>query len=156
MPIATPSRKWSYAYHESHILTWRFTKRQVGMPYECWLLQAAGNCCRGASTIRVKFPGSCWIRSCTSSVRVNTRGLPGDRHKGKKAYTSESSWHPSGPLIRGDALDAGRADTHRLLRLPPRAASHPSVLTPPLAGATAAPDTARPLSRSRHALRWSV
>src|SRR5215470_4924117 len=44
MPIATPSRKWSYAYHESHILTWRFTKRQVGMPYECWLLQAAGNC----------------------------------------------------------------------------------------------------------------
>ena len=23
--------------------------------------------------------------SCTSSVRVNTRGLPGDRHKGKKA-----------------------------------------------------------------------
>jgi hypothetical protein len=45
MPIATPSRKWSYAYHESHILTWRFTKRQVGMPYECWLLQAAGNCC---------------------------------------------------------------------------------------------------------------
>src|SRR5215831_17536934 len=44
MPIATPSRKWSFAYHESHILTWRFTKRQVGMPYECWLLQAAGNC----------------------------------------------------------------------------------------------------------------
>src|SRR5215471_5422900 len=44
MPIATPSRKWSYAYHERHILTWRFTKRQVGMPYECWLLQAAGNC----------------------------------------------------------------------------------------------------------------
>jgi hypothetical protein len=44
MPIATPSRKWTYAYHESHILTWRFTKRQVGMPYECWLLQAAGNC----------------------------------------------------------------------------------------------------------------
>ena len=24
-------------------------------------------------------------RSCTSSMRVNTRGLPGDRHKGKKA-----------------------------------------------------------------------
>jgi hypothetical protein len=23
--------------------------------------------------------------SCTSSVRVNTRGLPGDRHKSKKA-----------------------------------------------------------------------
>jgi DNA-binding protein H-NS len=45
MPIATPSRKWSYADHESHILTWRFTKRQVEMPYECWLLQAAGNCC---------------------------------------------------------------------------------------------------------------
>ena len=26
-----------------------------------------------------------FARSCTSSVRVNTRGLPGDRHKGKKA-----------------------------------------------------------------------
>ena len=25
------------------------------------------------------------LRSCTSSVRVNTRGLPGDRHKDKKA-----------------------------------------------------------------------
>jgi putative transposase len=24
-------------------------------------------------------------RSCPSSMRVNTRGLPGDRHKGKKA-----------------------------------------------------------------------
>src|SRR5262249_38077540 len=44
MPIATPSRKWSFAYHESHILTWRLPKRQVGMAYECWLLQAAGNC----------------------------------------------------------------------------------------------------------------
>src|SRR4029450_2396111 len=52
MPIATPSRKWSYAYHESHILTWRFTKRQVGMPYECWLLQAAGNCCGTGKKLR--------------------------------------------------------------------------------------------------------
>jgi hypothetical protein len=25
------------------------------------------------------------VRSCTSSVRVNTNGLPGDRHKSKKA-----------------------------------------------------------------------
>ena len=24
------------------------------------------------------------VRSCPSSLRVNTRGLPGDRHKGKK------------------------------------------------------------------------
>src|SRR5207302_1911343 len=45
MPIATPSRKWSYSCHESHILAWRFTKRQAGMPYEHWLLQASGNCC---------------------------------------------------------------------------------------------------------------
>src|SRR5205085_3970260 len=45
MPIATPSRKWSYSCHESPILTWRFTNRQGRMPYECWLLQASGNCC---------------------------------------------------------------------------------------------------------------
>jgi hypothetical protein len=31
--------------------------------------------------------------SCPSSVRVNPRGLPGDRHKGKKAYKRGPSWH---------------------------------------------------------------
>src|SRR2546421_8712007 len=31
------------------------------------------------------------------------------------------SWSPSGPLIPGDALDAGRADARRLLRPPPSA-----------------------------------
>jgi hypothetical protein len=40
-----PNRKWTYGCHESHILAWRFTKRQVGMPDEYWLLQASGNCC---------------------------------------------------------------------------------------------------------------
>jgi len=54
--------------------------------------------------------------SLTASVRGNTRGLPGDRHKGKKAETSGPSWPPSGPLTSGDALDAGRADACRLLR----------------------------------------
>src|SRR5262245_49686557 len=35
------------------------------------------------------------IGSCPSSVRVNPRGLPGDRHKGKKASTREPSRPPS-------------------------------------------------------------
>src|SRR5215471_4685120 len=58
------------------------------------------------------------VGPCTSSVRVNTRGLPGDRHKSKKASTSRSSWPPSGPLSPGDALDAGCVDTRRRLRSP--------------------------------------
>ena len=36
--------------------------------------------CGGAHDWARRFRGS-----CTSSVRVNTRGLPGDRHKSKKA-----------------------------------------------------------------------
>jgi hypothetical protein len=36
--------------------------------------------------------------SCTSSVRVNIRGLPGDHHKDKKAWTRGPSWPPSRPL----------------------------------------------------------
>src|SRR5256885_1589101 len=43
-------------------------------------------------------------RSCPSSLRVNTRGLPGDRHKGKKAYKRGPSLPLSGPLTPGDAL----------------------------------------------------
>ncbi|HZM21310.1 MAG TPA: hypothetical protein VFC02_06185, partial [Anaerolineales bacterium] len=31
--------------HESHILAWRFTKRQVGMPDESWFFRVSGNCC---------------------------------------------------------------------------------------------------------------
>jgi hypothetical protein len=46
-------------------------------------------------------------RSCTSSVRVNTRGLPGDRHKGKNAEMRGRSWPLRGPLTPGDAFDAG-------------------------------------------------
>src|SRR5216683_1734480 len=34
------------------------------------------------------------------------------------------SWHPSGPLIPGDALDAGHANARRLLRPPTLTASH--------------------------------
>ena len=90
-------------------------------------------------------------RSCTSSVRVNTRGLPSDRHKSKKAWTRGSSGHLSGPRSPGDALDAGRADARRLLRRPLRTASpFLCLLTPPLAVATGAPDTARPRAGSRH------
>src|SRR5215471_4745229 len=59
MPIATPSKKWSYSCHESHILPWRFTKRQVGIPYECWLLQASGNCWTGSNLVHHPF----WIEA---------------------------------------------------------------------------------------------
>ena len=51
--------------------------------------------------------------------------------------TREPSWHPSGPLTLGDALEAGRADARRLLRPPPlcrfpppRLCSHPRWLWP--------------------------
>src|SRR5215470_14061992 len=82
-------------------------------------------------------------------MRVKTRGLPGDCHKGKKVYTRGLSWPPSGPLTPGDAFDPGRADVRRLLRPPHRAASHHhSLLTPLLAAATVAPDTATPRARS--------
>src|SRR5215510_3625211 len=62
--------------------------------------------------------------SCPSSVRVNTRGLPGDRHKGKNAEMRGLSWPLSGPLTPGDAFDAGRADARCRLRSSPLAASH--------------------------------
>src|SRR5262249_34658513 len=72
MPIATPSRKWSYAYHESHILTWRFTKRQVGMPYECWLLQATGNCC-----LKSRRAWYAWPRApCSAPLRGGAPSAP--------------------------------------------------------------------------------
>ncbi len=45
MPLATPHRKWAHSCHERHILAWRFTKTQVEVPDECWLLLASGNCC---------------------------------------------------------------------------------------------------------------
>ena len=64
------------------------------------------------------------IGSCTSSVRVNTRGLSGDCHKSKKTWTRGPSGLPGGPLILGDALDAGHANARRLLRPPHRAVSH--------------------------------
>src|SRR5205823_5894805 len=66
-----------------------------------------------------------FFRSCTSSVRVNTRGLRGDCHKSKKAERRGLSGLPGGPLIPGDALDAGRVDVRRLLRPPFLAASSP-------------------------------
>ena len=43
------------------------------------------------------------------------------------------SWPPSSPLTPGDALEASRVDARRLLKSPPLAVSHHSLLTPPLA-----------------------
>jgi hypothetical protein len=83
------------------------------------------------------------LRPCPSSVRVDTRGLPADFHKGKKAWKRELSWHHSGSLPPGDALEAGCANARCLLRRPPFAVPHHhGVLTAPLAGATAARETA--------------
>jgi hypothetical protein len=93
----------------------------------------------------------CTIRSCPSSVRVNTRGLPSDHHKSKKAWTRGSSGHLRGPLSPGDALTAGRVGAHRLCRPPPRAASHHScVLTLPPAAARGAHETTTLRATSRH------
>src|SRR5215470_378807 len=55
-------------------------------------------------------------RSCPSSVRVNTRGLPGDHHKGKDAGMRGLSWHlsalsplvtPSTPAVRTHVAGSG-------------------------------------------------
>src|SRR5262249_21898473 len=43
--MATSNQNWSHLYPESPILAWRFTKRPVGRPDECWLLRVFGNCC---------------------------------------------------------------------------------------------------------------
>src|SRR5207245_138836 len=86
-----------------------------------------------------------------SSLRVNTRSLPDDRHQGKKVWTRGPSWLPSAPLSPGDALDAGRADTRRPLRPPPLTSSHHrGWLTPLLAVATAGRERAAPHAASRH------
>jgi len=91
-----------------------------------------------------------WHRSCPSSLRLNTRGLPGDRYRGTKAPTIGPLWCPSGPLHGDDALEAGRAGTRRHLRSPPVAVSHRyGVLIPPLAGAMAARATAASRVASR-------
>src|SRR5215475_7095388 len=61
----------------------------------------------------------------TCTLRINTMGLPTDRHQGKKAWMRGRSCHLSGPLTPGDALNAGRADARRPLRPSYRVASHP-------------------------------
>jgi hypothetical protein len=58
-------------------------------------------------------------RSCPSSMRLNTRSLPGDRHHGTTALPIGPSGRHSGPLHRDDALEAGCADARRHLRPPP-------------------------------------
>src|SRR5262245_57177924 len=61
------------------------------------------------------------------------------------------SWHPSGPLPPGDALEAGRVDARRLLGPPHLAAPHEHcLLTPPLAATTAARERAALRASSRH------
>jgi hypothetical protein len=82
---------------------------------------------------------------------IHPSGQPGDRYRGKTAPPSGPAWRHSVLLHHHDALEAGRADARRLLRLPPCAAFPLGLLTPLLAVATAAPDTARLLSGSRQA-----
>jgi hypothetical protein len=69
--------------------------------------------------------------SCSSSVRVNTRGLPGDRPKGKKAALGGRSGLLRGPLPPGDAGDSGRAAARCRLRASPRAAPPHACGLPP-------------------------
>src|SRR3989442_1351276 len=77
--------------------------------------------------------------SCPCRLRINLPGSPVDSHRGKKAWTRELSWPPSGPLSPGDALAAGPPDTRHRLRSPPFALSHHhSLLTDPRAAARAA------------------
>src|SRR5262249_13444731 len=98
---------------------------------------------RGVSPRRCRGP-------CTCTLRINTPGSLVDRLRTKKVYMSGLSWPPSGPLTHVDALDAGRVDVRRLLRPPPRAASHHrGWLTDLLAGATAARGTGAPRGQSQ-------
>src|SRR5215471_15051400 len=78
----------------------------------------------------VKF-GLANVRSCPSSLRLNIRGLPDDRHRGKKVETRSPSWHPNRPLTPGDTLEVNRVDAPRQLRSPPLAASHHPACSPP-------------------------
>src|SRR5712691_7179861 len=78
-----------------------------------------------------------WL--CTCTLRINITVPPVGRYGGKKAETWGPSWQHGGLLNRVDVLEAGRANTRRLLRRPPFAVPHPSfLLTDPQAGATAA------------------
>src|SRR5467141_3385550 len=62
----------------------------------------------------------------STSLRLNTRGLPGDRHRGKKMPTIEPLWRLSGPLHDDDTPKAGRTGARHHLRSPPVAVSrHP-------------------------------
>jgi hypothetical protein len=72
--------------------------------------------------------------SCPSSLRVNPRGLPGERHHGKTALPIGPLWPLSDPFTPGDALDTSRVDARRLLRSPPHVASHQPRLTHTPAG----------------------
>src|SRR5215510_5271607 len=79
----------------------------------------------------LELPPGVTIRSCTFSLRVNTRGLPGDRHQNKMAWTRGPAWPPGRPRPPGDTLDAGRVDARHHLRPPHRPASHhPACLHP--------------------------
>src|SRR6266702_7339661 len=89
---------------------------------------------------------------CTGTRRINLPGSPTDRRKDKKIYTRGLSWHHSGPLSPGEALDAGHADTpipHQLTATR-RSLSCALFLTPLLAAATAARGRAAPRAGSTH------
>jgi hypothetical protein len=92
-----------------------------------------------------------FTRSCSCSLRLNTRGLPGDCHRSKKVPSIGPSWPLSGSLSPGDALATGCADARRLRSPASLTASHHcGVLTPLLAVAMAGRERAAPRVASRH------
>ena len=89
--------------------------------------------------------------SCTCRLRINTPGSSVDRHRGQKGIDSRALMASQCPLTPGDALTAGRMDARRLRRpahLP--TSPHHGWLTPPLAAATAARESAGLRARSRY------
>jgi hypothetical protein len=68
---------------------------------------------RRVMATRAPFLTTPYSGSCSSSLRVNTRGLPGGHYKAKKFYQRGPSGSPSGPLTPGDGLDASHADARR-------------------------------------------
>src|SRR6516162_467681 len=131
-PVLALAQRADPPSHRRHMLA----DGQVEALHECRLdLPAAGRQHLLDRLQRAK-------RSCPSSLRLNTRGLPDDHHKGKKAYPRGPSGPPSGPLTPGDVLDVSHADARHRLRSPPLAASYHSCgLTPPLAAARVVHET---------------
>src|SRR5712691_3047312 len=97
-------------------------------------------------------PHSNYLISCC--LHSAPQAHPSTVTGGKKAYRRGLSWHPSGPLSPGEALDAGHTDTRRHLRLSSLAASHPPRLVHTCAGC--GHGGTRNSSTSRSVQTWSV